>query len=105
MTEAERKWKIRSAHRGSATRMMHSSYEAMGAAEISVTKLKQLRQTLSEKLDTLATLDAQLLEVTEEDQLEAELNRLTESERRKLFICSICNGDSNHGYPSPFGGG
>ena len=66
--------------------MMHSSYEAMEATKINVARLKQLRQTLSEKLDTLAALDAQLLEVTEEEQLEAEIEQ-ADGLREKITLC------------------
>ena len=41
-------------------------------------------------LDTLATLDAQLLEVTEEDQLEAEIEQ-ADGVREKITLCLIWN--------------
>ena len=84
----DRKKKIRAAHRASATRNVHGAYELVEASEVNLAKLKQVKQTLTEKLKTLADLDAQILELTDEADLESEIEQ-ADSTRERITLCII----------------
>ena len=55
--------KIRRAHRASATRLCNSAYENINAEVVNVAKLKQQRQSIAEKVQTLSKLDEEMLDL------------------------------------------
>ncbi len=65
--------RIRAAHRGAVTRLINQLEDALTSADVG--RLKQLKQSLSGKLDTLSKLDEELLLRIEEDQLENEIEQ------------------------------
>ena len=54
--------KIRRAHRASTTRLCNSAYENINAEVVNVAKLKQQRQSIAEKVQTLSKLDEEMLD-------------------------------------------
>ena len=70
-----RKIKIRRAHRSSATRLCNSVYENIKAEVVNVAKLRQQRQSITEKVQTLAKLDGEMLDLVEEEALETEIEQ------------------------------
>ena len=83
-----RKKRIRAAHRSSATRDVNGAYELIRSSEVNLAKLRQAKQTLTEKLKTLADCDAQILELTAEDDLEGEIES-ADLTREKITLCII----------------
>ena len=83
-----RKKRIRAAHRSSATRNVNGTYELIRSSEVNLAKLRQAKQRLTEKLKTLADCDAQILELTAEDDLEGE-NESADLTREKITLCII----------------
>ena len=63
--------RVRAAHRGSLTRLMGQLEEALGSDN--TRRLKQLRQSLTDKVSLLTRLDDELLKLVGEEQLELEL--------------------------------
>ena len=57
-------------HRASATRLCNSAYENINAEVVNVAKLKQQRQSIAEKVQTLSKLDEEMLDLVEEEALE-----------------------------------
>jgi len=66
-----RKKRVRAAHRGSVTRIIGQVEEAIASAD--TCRLKQLRQSLSDKSSVLSKLDDELIELVEEEELEETL--------------------------------
>ena len=77
MAEAlTRKRKVRAAHRASVTRMITQSKEMLDSGEeLSAAKLKQKRQALEQKLELLLKLDAEIVEIIDEDVLDEEIGQ------------------------------
>ena len=91
MADAEalsRKKKIRAAHRASVTRMITQSKEMLGSGEAA--KLKQKKQTLQLKSELLLKLDAEIVEMVEEDGLDEEVEQAdVVQERIELAIIDL----------------
>ncbi len=68
-----RKKRVRAAHRGSVTKMIGRLNDALGSSD--VCRLKQLKQSLTDKLSVLSKLDDELIELVGEEQLEAEVEQ------------------------------
>ena len=83
----DRKKRIRAAHR-SATRNVNGAYDLIKASEVNLAKLRQAKQTLTEKLKTLADCDTQILELTGEDDIENEIEQ-ADLTREKITLCII----------------
>ena len=73
-----RKRRIRAGHRASATRTLNQIDTLLVAPGTEEQKLAQLKLSLEEKLTTLRQLDAEILELTGEDDLEAEIQQADE---------------------------
>ena len=69
----QHKKRVRAAHRGSVTRLLGQVDEMLASTD--VCRLKQLKQSLIDKLSVLSKLDDELIELVEEDQLEAEVEQ------------------------------
>ena len=67
------KRKIRGGHRGSATRMMSAIDALVAEEEPDAIRLAQLKLNLEEKLNTLTRLDYEILDITEDDNVEDEI--------------------------------
>lgn len=82
-----RKKKVRAAHRGSATRIMGQTYENLGSGEgPNLSRLRQQKVSLTEKLELLSKLDDELIEVVTEEELEAEVEQ-ADIVREKIRVC------------------
>ena len=71
-----RKKKMRGGHRASAQRIIRLAYETIESTESNETicsKLEQYKVALQEKLDTVKQLDADILDLVNEDELEEEI--------------------------------
>lgn len=67
---------------------MNGSYELIRISEVNLAKLRQAKQTLTEKLKTLADCDAQILELTGEDDPEGEIEQANLI-REMITLCII----------------
>ena len=83
MEEALRKKKrVRGAHRSSVTRLIGQVDEAIDSKD--VRRMRQLKQSLTDKSNVLAKLDDELIELVGEEELE------TEVEQADLIREKIC---------------
>ena len=91
MTDDEgalRKKRVRGAHRASVTRLVVQLEEALGGKDTH--RLRQLRQSLTDKSDILVRLDNELLELVKEEELEAEVEQADQiKEKISLSIIHI----------------
>ena len=63
-----RKKKVRAGHRSSATRIMNQLAEGSATEEgLTLDRLQQCKLSLKEKLETLKTLDQEILMLIEDD--------------------------------------
>ena len=83
-----RKVKIRRAHRASAIRLCNGAYENINAEVVNVVKLRQQWQSIMEKVQTLAKLDDEMLDLVEEEALETEIEE-ADIVREWLALCII----------------
>ena len=81
-----RKKRVRAAHRGSVTRIIGQVEEALESAD--ARRLKQLRQSLTDKSAILSKLDDELIEIVEEEQLESEVEQ-ADLVREKISLAVI----------------
>ena len=70
-----RKRRVRAAHRGSVTRLTGQLEEALQSADVS--RLKQLRQSLTDKSSVLSRLDDELIELVVEEQADQIKERIS----------------------------
>ena len=95
--ELSRNRKQRDGHRSTATRIISSVIEILGAGDISrvrehAVKLRQQRATLEEKLVLLQEFDAQILAHVAEEEIEREIERSDLFEENvRLAIANIDN--------------
>lgn len=83
--ELTRKKRVRGGHKASATRLLTKVEEMVGAAEpADPFKLSQLGMSIKEKLEDIKVLDAEILTLVSEDELEGEIAQRICS--RKGFI-------------------
>ena len=89
--ELARKRRVRGAHRGAVTKSMDKYYEAIEAKEKpTLSKLKQLKSSLSGKIEILTKLDDELIDLVAEDDLDKEVEEADAiRERIELTIMSI----------------
>ena len=89
MAELSKKRKIRSGHRGSVTKTTAQVYEALEDVEANMSKLKQMKTTLQEKLDILQKLDDEIIDLIDnDDELEGEIER-ADSFRERIHLALI----------------
>ena len=81
-----KKGNVRWAHRASATRLINQIDGAIESAD--VRRLKQLKQSLTNKLTVLARLDDELIGLVEDDDLEAEVEQADET-REKIDLAIL----------------
>ena len=86
--DAPRKKRVRGDHHASVTRLISQLEEAMESDD--ARRLKQLKQSLTDKTSVLVKLDDELIGLVEEEQLEAEVEQADLiRERIGLAIISI----------------
>ena len=71
--ELRKKKRIRSGHRGSATKTITKVTELLAAEKVDLTRLASLKLSLKEKLDTIKLLDEEILNLVDEARLEDEI--------------------------------
>ena len=95
MEQLARKKKIRGGHRSSATRTITQIYEAIenpDNPESTLTKLKQCKMALEEKRQVVKRCDEEILEQTNEDDLEDEIEQADVfAERVQRAIIDVTN--------------
>lgn len=64
------------------------AYDNIRSAEVNLAKLKQRKQAITEKMETLSLLDAQLLDLTAVDTLNEEIEQ-ADTVRGNLMVCII----------------
>ena len=100
MTDEEalaRKKNVRGAHRASATRLMNQADTLLAATPMDA---DVLQTTLSAKLKTLETLNAEIEELTPEAQLEDEIGRADEYSEKDTAAYSK-GPKTSYPYPRP----
>lgn len=78
MAELSRKKKIRAGHRASATRLLNQIDAALGEGPPNPDDLTVLKMSLKEKLDTLKSLDMEILGLIPEEELGKEIEQADE---------------------------
>ena len=74
----ERKKRIRAGHRAATTTMFNQIDPSLAAENKDLPKLAQLKMILEEKIETLKLLDSEILNLTEESEIEEEIVRCDE---------------------------
>ena len=88
--EIGRKEKVGSAHRSVVTRLLSKISELLEECSPDVTQLEQKKMALIEKSEILKGLDSQLLEVAEDEWLEAEIKQSDViQEKVKLVVLEL----------------
>jgi len=83
-----RKKRVRDTHRDSVSKIISLVEEAIASAD--ACRLKQLRQSLSDKSSVLSKLDNELIELVEEEELEAKVEQADLiGEKISLAVISI----------------
>ena len=89
--ELARKKSVRAAHRAGATRMVNQLGDLLGADIVDFDELTLLQANLSTKSKTLEALDAQIVDLTPDAQLEEEIGKADEySEKIQRSLLKIC---------------
>ena len=70
-----RNTKVRACHRASTTRLIEQVKDALAADPLNPADLELLVTNLKRKLDVLSPSDVEILERTDDDSLEDEINR------------------------------
>ena len=78
--------KVRASHRSSVTRIVGQLDNTLKSADMR--KLKQLKHSLAKKSSILARLNEEMIEATEEEQLEAEIEQ-ADLIREKISLAVI----------------
>ena len=87
--ELSRLKKIRGAHRASVSRLTAQAEEILRQSTTQNTaKLKQLNESLNNKLEVISPLDGKILDLTPEDDLDREI-QLADETREKISLCII----------------
>ena len=76
--ELPRKKSIRAAHRAGATRMVNQIGDLLGAETVEFDELTLLQTNLSTKSEILEALDAQIVDLTPDAELEDEIGNAKE---------------------------
>ena len=77
-----RRRRIRAGHKASATRILGQITSALTETPPDTGRLTLLKLTLSEKLETLKGLDAEIMEITPKEGLDDEIGRSDEFKER-----------------------
>ena len=73
MAELARQKRVRAGHRSSATKIMGQVEPCLSESPPDASKLTRLKRSLEDKLQSLITLDDEILVLTPEDSIEAEI--------------------------------
>ena len=73
--DPSRKKHVRAGHRASATKAIGRAEDLLAPDKPDLDKLSQLKLVLREKLETLKTLDAEILDLVKEDDLADEIEQ------------------------------
>ena len=71
MAELARQKRVRAGHRSSSTKIMGQVEPCLSESPPDASKLTQLKWSLEDKLQSLSTLDDEILGLTPEDSIEA----------------------------------
>ena len=84
-----KKKRIRAGHKGSATKTVHQITETLGGAIPDRDRLSLLRITLNEKLDTIKTLDAEIVDLIDHKGELAEEIEQADTYKETLYGCVL----------------
>ena len=85
-----RKKRVRGAHRASTTRLMGQAEALMAERPVKIDELSSRQTSLSKKAKILATLDDEIIDAVDDDQLEEEIGRADEySEQVQRILLKI----------------
>ena len=73
--DPSRKKRVRGGHRSSATKAIGRAEDLLAPEKSDLDKLSQLKLVLREKLETLKTLDAEILDMVKEEDLADEIEQ------------------------------
>ncbi len=76
--------KVRGAHRGSVTRIIAQVDDTLESTDLS--RLRQYKMSLSEKLEVLSKLDDELIEMVDEEELDNEVEQ-ADIIRERIGLC------------------
>ena len=89
-----RKIKVRAGHRGSATRLIAQAETAVTAEPLDSPDLELAIANLNRKLEVLTPLDAEILELTPDDDIETEIDHADQYQEN--IQCTLQQGTSCH---------
>ena len=75
MSDLARKKRIRSGHMGSTPKAFRRAEELLASEDRDVDRLSQLKLTLSAKLEALKTLDAEMLNLVQDEDVAEEIDQ------------------------------
>ena len=87
--ELVKKKRIRGAHKASATRIMTQITELVESEHPNQEKLACLRLALNEKLEIIKALDMEVIELLQDDGLDADIERADEF-KETIFSSLLC---------------
>ena len=97
-----KKRRIRAGHKASASRMIRQVEETLGKDPVDSTKLSLLKCSLQEKLETLKTLDGEIIDLIDDDKLAEEIEQ-ADAFKETIYeaIIKIDKATSKTAPPSP----
>ena len=108
MSDLARKKRVRGGHRGSTTKAIGRAEELLAAESPDVDRLSQLKLTLGEKLEVLKTLDAEMLDLVQDEDVAEEIDQADEFKEKVYVILvkinRVLNAASTAGERAPVSG-
>ena len=86
MSDLARKKCVRGGHRGSTTKAIVRAEELLASEDPDVDRLSQLKLTLDEKLEVLKNLDAEMLDLVEDEDVAEEIDQADELKERVYVV-------------------
>ena len=86
--DLRRKKRVRAGHRGSVT--IGRAEDLLALEKPDIDRLSQVKLTLSEKLEVLKTLDAEILDLVEEGDMAEEIDQADEF-KEKMYAVMVRN--------------
>ena len=84
--DLRRKKRVRAGHRGSATKVIGRAEDLLALEKPDIDGLSQVKLTLSEKLEVLKTLDAEILVLVEEGDMAEEIDQADEFKEKMYAV-------------------
>ena len=88
--DLRRKKRVRAGHRGSSTKAIGRVEDILTLEKPDINRLSQVKLTLSEKLEVLKTLDAEILDRVEKGDMAEEIDQADEF-KEKMYAVMVRN--------------